>query len=192
MLGKGKGGRRPQAYARQIDPSAWHDLGADRWVAAAVDPPAYVRPTQHLVLRWRTEAGLVKHSTVVCSVLDWSWAEVIAHYDDRGACETEIQADKGGLKLERRRKKHLAAQEALILLTDVAHNLLAWTSHWMFPSGPLAGFGPLRLIEDVLTLSGHLRFEDQRLVEVQLNVRHPHATAVAAGLERLLILFGWP
>ena len=80
----------------------------------------------------------------------------------------------------------------MILLTDVAHNLLAWTSHWMFPSGPLAGFGPLRLIEDVLTLSGHLRFEDQRLVEVQLNVRHPHATAVAAGLERLLILFGWP
>jgi hypothetical protein len=87
-----------------------------------------VRPTQHLVLRWQTSDGQTKYSTIVCSVLTWTLAEVIAHYDDRGACETEIQADKGGLKLERRRKKQLAAQEALILLTDVTHNLLAWAT----------------------------------------------------------------
>src|SRR6266545_551650 len=49
----------------------------------------------------------------------WSPREVIAHYDARGTCETEIQADKGGLLLARRRKKVLAAQEALVLLTDL-------------------------------------------------------------------------
>jgi hypothetical protein len=77
--------------------------------------------------------------------------DIIAYYDDRGACETEIQADKGGLKMERRRKKRLAAQEALILLTDVAHNLLAWVPQWMFPDEPLATFGTIRLIEDVFS-----------------------------------------
>ncbi len=134
----------------------------------------------------------MKYATVVCSVMDWSMADIIAHYDDRGACETEIQGDKGGLKLERRRKKHLAAQEAVILLTDVAHNLLAWTSDWMFPEGPLAAFGTTRLIEDVLTLPGRLIFHQGRLVEVQLNQLHPHAAEVAVGLERLLAHFDYP
>ena len=119
-------------------------------------------------------------------------ANIIAHYDDRGACETEIQADKGGLKMERRRKKRLAAQEALILLTDVAHNLLAWVPRWMFPGEPLAAFGTTRLVEDVLHLPGRLLFHGDRLAEVQLNQLHPYAEQVAAGLQRLLAHFGNP
>ena len=192
VLGKGKGGRRPQAYAQQVAAEHWQDLGHRRWVAPARAPLTYVRPTQHLVLRWQTSDGQTKYSTVVCSVLTWTLAEVIAHYDDRGACETEIQADKGGLKLERRRKKQLAAQEALILLTDVTHNLLAWATQWMFGGEALAAFGPTRFTEDVLCLPGRLLFEKQRLREVQLNQLHPHAHAVATGLTRLLAHFGNP
>jgi hypothetical protein len=193
VLTKGSGGRRPGAFARRIACADWHTLRPDdRWVAKAVDPPTYVRPVQRLVLRWRTQKGELKHSTVVCSVLDWSMEQVIANYDDRGACETEIQADKGGLKLCKRRKKRLAAQEALVLLTDIAHNTLAWASHWMFPDGPLACFGTTRLIEDALAIPGHLIFNQGRLVEVQLNELHPYAAQVAIGLERLLDRFGHP
>jgi hypothetical protein len=193
VLTKGSGGRRPGAFARQIPPEDWQTLRLDdRWVARAVAPPTYVRPVQHLVLRWRTQKGELKHGTVVCSVLDWSMTQVINHYDDRGACETEIQADKGGLKLCKRRKKRVAAQEALVLLTDVAHNTLAWVSHWMFPDGPLSRFGTTRLIEDVLAIPGHLIFCQERLVEVQLNELHPYAAEVADGLRRLLDKFGCP
>lgn len=176
MLTKGSGGRRPGAFVRQIPSDGWLTRRPDdRWVARAVAPPTYVRPVQHLVLRWRTQTGELKHSTVVCSVLDWSMAQVIEHYDDRGACETEIQADKSGLRLCKRRKRRVAAQEALVLLTDVAHNALAWASHWMFSNGPLACFGTTRLIEDVLAIPGHLIFNQERLVEVQLNELHPYA-----------------
>lgn len=193
MLTKGSGGRRPGAFARQIPSDGWLTLRPDgRWVARAAAPPTYVRPVQHLVLRWRTQTGELKHSTIVCSVLDWSMAQVIEHYDDRGACETEIQADKGGLRLCKRRKRRAAAQEAIVLLTDVAHNALAWASHRMFPDGPLASFGTTRLIEDVLAIPGHLIFDQERLVEVQLNELHPYAPQVATGLERLLDHFGWP
>lgn len=164
----------------------------DRWIARAIDPPIYVRPTQHLVLRWRTPKGQIKHSTVVCSVVDWSLSQVVAHYDDRGACEAEIQADKGGLKLCQRRKKRLAAQETLVLLTDVAHNTLAWLSSGMFPDAPLSAFGTTRLIEDVLTIPGHLVFHGERLVEAQLNELHPYAAQTAVGLEWLLDHFGHP
>jgi hypothetical protein len=189
VLTKNKGGRRPKAFARKIAAQDWQPLGSERWVAKAVDPPTYSCPTQCLVLRWHTPSGEVKHAIVICSITTWEMAQVIANYDDRGACETEIQADKGGLRLEQRRKRRLAAQEALVLLTDVAHNLWAWVPHWMFPGEPLADFGTTRLIEDVFQLPGRLYFDEDQLTEVHLNRLHPHAEAVAAGLERLLAHF---
>lgn len=192
VLTKNKGGRRPQAFARRVASSDWLSLGKERWVAQAVNPPTYACPTQCLVLRWHTPTDKVKYAVVICSITHWKMAETIAYYDDRGACETEIQADKSGLKLERRRKKRLAAQEALVLLTDIAHNLLAWIPQWMFPLEPLAEFGTTRLTEDVLQLPGRLFFDQERLTEVHLNQLHPHAEAVAAGLQRLLSHFGNP
>ena len=192
VLTKNKGGRRPGAWARRVAAEDWQALGKERWVAQAVDPPTYARPTRCLVLRWLTSSGLVKYAVVLCSIPSWTAAETIAYYDDRGACETEIQADKGGLKMERRRKKRLAAQEALVLLTDITHNLLAWVPQWMFPTEPPAAFGTTRPVEDVFHLPGRLFFHNQRLSEVQLNRLHPHAEDVAAGLERLLDHFGDP
>jgi len=192
VLTKNKGGRRPAALARQVASADWYPLRDDRWVAKAVTPPSYARPTECLVLRWLTPSGEIKQGVVISSVTTWTMAEIIAHYDDRGACETEIQADKGGLKLERRRKKRLAAQEVLVLLTDLAHNLLAWAPQWMFLQESLATFGTTRLIEDVFHLPGRLYFSGEQLVEVQLNRLHLHAAAVATGLERLLTHFGNP
>jgi hypothetical protein len=193
VVTKSSGGRRPAALARQVAADGWLELRPDdRWVAPVSAPVTFGRPVQWLALRWRTQRGELKHSAVVCSVNTWSPAEVIAYYDARGACETEIQADKGGLLLSRRRKKVLAAQETLVLLTDLAHNLLAWTRPWMFPTGPLAAFGPTQLIQDVLAIPGHLIFNGHQLTEVHLNALHPHAAEVAAGLERLLDHFGSP
>lgn len=192
LLAKGKGGKRPTAMARKVPVSAWQALDQGRWIALAPDPPIYAKPTHHFVLSWLTSAGQLKYSTLVCSLMDWTMPNILAAYDKRGSCETEIQADKRGLLLERRRKKHLYAQEALILMTDVAHNLLAWTSQWMFAQTPLADFGPLRLTQDLLTIPGRLHFKHQRLVEVELKESHPYAIQVAVGLQRLLDHFGNP
>lgn len=193
VLTKSSGGRRPAALARQVADEAWLELRPnDRWVACVEAPVTFVQPVQWLALRWRTQRSELKQAVVVCSVEAWSPAEVIQHYDARGACETEIRSDKSGLQLDRRRKKVWEAQEALILLTDLAHNLLAWASQWMFPTGPLASFGTTQLIQDVLMLPGRLIFQEQRLVEVQLNTRHPYAAEVASGLERLLDHFDYP
>lgn len=118
--------------------------------------------------------------------------DIVAFYDDRGACETDIQADKGGLKLVRSRKKRLAAQESLILLTDVAHNLLAWMPQWMFPGEPFAAFGTTQLVEDIFHLLGRLSFDGERLTEVHLDQLNPHAEEVTTGLQQLLAHFGDP
>jgi hypothetical protein len=192
VLTKGSGGRRPGSLARRIPVDQWQDLGNSRWIAATINPPAYLRPIQHWVLRWKTDKGRIKHSTILCSINEWSAAEIVDHYDDRGGCETEIRSDKSGLKLAKRRKLHVSAQETLILLTDVAHNLLAWTTPILFPEGPFAAFGPLRLIEDILAMPGELVFEQGKLLEVRLNRNHPYVAQVADGLNRCLEHFGWP
>jgi hypothetical protein len=192
VLSKNKGGRRPAAFAARVPPDGWQDLGVRRQWAALPQPLTYERPMTAYVLRWWTDPAPLKHAIILCSITAWAPHEVMPHYDDRAQCEVEIRADKAGLHLEQRRKQSQAAQEALILLTDVAHNLLAWIRHWMFPAGSRAGYGPLRLIEDVLCQPGHLIFEGDRLREVQLNERHPHAAATASGLERLFDHFGPP
>lgn len=74
-------------------------------------------------------------------------------------------------------------------MTDIAHNILAWASSWMFPTGPLAFFGTTRLIQDILQMQGRLIFNEEHLVEVHLNERHPHAEQVMHGLTRLLAHF---
>lgn len=193
ILTKSSGGRRPAALARQVSQTAWQVVRPnDRWVAAVAPAVTFVRPVQWLLVRWRTARGDLKQAVVLCSIEEWSSCEVIANYDGRGACETEIQADKGGLQLCRRRKKVLAAQEALVLLTDLAHNLLAWAGRWMALEGRLAAFGPTQLIQDVLCVPGQLIFDQQQLVEVRLNAQHPYAAEIAAGLDRLLDHFGYP
>lgn len=62
-------------------------------------------------------------------------------YDQRGRAEVEqFRDDKQGLHLSRRRKQLLVAQQALILLTDLAHNLLSDFHHHALADTTFAGF----------------------------------------------------
>lgn len=54
-----------------------------------------------------------------------SLAQPICYYNQRGWAEVEqFRNDKQGLYMSARRKRHFEAQRALILLTDIVHNLL--------------------------------------------------------------------
>jgi hypothetical protein len=186
ILTKGHGGRRPAAFAKRIAVASWSLVGTERWVAPVPQAPVYVSPTQTLLLKWLNQRRQLKMATVVCSLLDWTPEQVIRHYDHRGQCETQIQADKGGLKLTHRRKQSWAAQEGLILLTDLAHNLVAWSQQWMALDQPLNAFGTTRFIDDLLAMPGELSFHQGRLVNVKLNAHHPYAKSVSHGLQSLL------
>lgn len=193
ILTKSYGGKRSARLVREMPETDWLEVAGNRWAVPAFHPPTYLKPVQYLLLRWLTETGQAKQSGVICSVLDWDIAQVIEYYDDRGSCETQIQADKSGLKLCKRRKARLGAQEALILLTDVAHNLLSWAATWMFPVGMCSTFGTTRWVEDIFTIPGSLVFNDRGgLLEIQLNRQHPYSETVAEGLQRLLDHFGNP
>ncbi len=139
---KAYSGKRANAFARAVP--RWEELRpGERWIAPAPTPLHYYRRTQTAVLKWKTEQGQYRHSLLTTSLREYSLRELADAYDDRAAIEAEFKADKGGLQVHRRRKQRLAAQEALVLLTDLAHNLLAWTRGWLFHASPFADAGHL-------------------------------------------------
>jgi Transposase DDE domain group 1 len=193
VLMKGYNGKRASALARRIAARDWYQIADEKWIALPSQAPRYARRTQTLVLRWRTpKTKKMKYATLVHSLLEQDWHRISALYDDRGAMEGEIKADKFGLLLPRRRKRLFAAQEALILLTDLAHNLATWTQDWMFAGSRFASYGPVALVNDVFCVPGELILKGDKLQMVALRESHPYAADLALCLAKLLTHFGNP
>jgi hypothetical protein len=75
-------------------------------------------------------------------------------YDGRVCIESaSFRGDKQGLKLVKRRKQSLCGQEGLILLSQLAHNLLAWMRSWLSVGEQgLNEFGTKRWVRDLLSI----------------------------------------
>jgi Transposase DDE domain group 1 len=189
---KGYNGKRATAFARRIASEKWYTLRQDRWVAIVPHAPRYARRTQTLLLRWLNESKQMKYATLVHSLLDHDWQTIPDLFDQRGAMESEIKMDKSGLLMSKRRKKNMAAQEALILLTDLPHNILAWSHDWMFTESRFATYGPLALVNDVLCIPGEVVIKGTQLQMVALRETHPYAFEMTSCLAKLLDFFGNP
>jgi Transposase DDE domain group 1 len=187
VLSKGYSGKRAAAFARHVQ--HWHQLDPYKWIAPA---PAslwshYYRRTQLVVLRWQSErTKRFKHALLICSLMDRTLSQVSHLYDERAAIENEITADKSGLLLPRRRKKPLQAQDALVLLTDLAHNILAWTRRFWAAEPEIGNVGIYLIVNEILPIPGKLTFTDDQLVKARLLASHPLAKPVLAGLSRIL------
>jgi hypothetical protein len=190
VLSKGYSSKRAAVLARHV--RRWQQLDTYKWIAPAPASLAchYYRRTQTAVLRWQSErTKRFKHALLICSLVDHDLVQVSRLYDARAGIENEIKADKAGLLLPRRRKKHLNAQEALVLLTDLAHNILAWTRRFWAPEPELGDVGIYFIVNEILPLPGKLSFDDRRLVKVRLQATHPLAKSVLSGLSRMLVMF---
>ena len=193
VLMKGFSGKRTQAWVKQLDQPDWiEDVARLRAITAAPVSLRFGRRTQNYLLRWTSPQGKLSYGSLISSLLDVNPLTTLRLYDGRGADEGEIASDKSGLLLPKRRKLSLAAQEALVLLTDVAHNLLAWLHPWALRDTPFAGLGPLCLVTDVLSVPGHLYFHNGHLSQVSLWQAHPYAEPLQIALVTLLKYFDLP
>ena len=87
----------------------------------------------------------------------------------RGGAEVEqFRSDKSGLSLEARRKRSFLGQKGYILLTDLAHNLLSDFYLRALVGTQFEGFGPKRIVRDLLAIPGMLIFDGGQLVRVEL------------------------
>jgi len=117
-------------------------------------------------------------------------ALAVAHlYDQRGGgVETENRQDKQGLGLTRRNKKRFHAQEMLVLLAQLAHNMVIWVLEQLKEDDPhrWRGWGIQRMIRDLLQVQSKLTISRRgRLKRLILRSRHPYAKALLGPLRAL-------
>ena len=112
-------------------------------------------------------------------------------YDKRGgAIEMEFKEDKQGFGLTKRNKKRAPAQQMVMLLNSLAHNVLAWVQEWLADEVPkLAGFGTLRLVRDVLSVSGKVEVDSKvsKLKRIVLNRAAPIMSKLLTAFRPLLL-----
>jgi hypothetical protein len=174
-----------------------------------VELPAteYVREVRRIAVRWRKKNGQWGIAVIISTLTPHTVieqthqpvAQVLSHqavllayvrfYDQRGGgVETAIKEDKQGLGLTKRNKKRFAAQQMLMLLGVLAHNVLVWARGWLAPHEPkLRRYGLKRMVRDILHMSGRVvRNTQGRIVQIILNQAAPLVRGLARSLDVLL------
>jgi hypothetical protein len=175
LVAKGTSSRRAHALAQQV--TRWDPYG-DAWLGVVAPPVDFGCPVQVWVKK-RLKDDKFLHSYYVTTLKLPSKAAFMAAYDARGGAEVEqFRNDKSGLHLDARRKRRFPAQTALILLTDLAHNLLAHFHHRALVGTGFEHFDTKRIVRDLLAIPGRLVFEGSQLKSIFLLDTHPYAEEI--------------
>jgi len=174
-----------------------------RQVGWVTTPYPYARPTRQLALRKRKSNGKWIYQVLVFNLTNDMLFDVadqprvlapsaetllfaaLAAYDQRGGgAETQNKGDKQGLHLTHRNKRSFVAQEMLILLVQLAHNLLVWLRDDLARDDDrFAHYGIPRLVRDVLQIPGCVQLDATgHVVGITLQANHPLAASVQLAL----------
>jgi hypothetical protein len=133
--------------------------------------------------RWKDSKGKLYTDYLISTLTDLSASEIAKLYDGRGAMEVDIKGDKRGLGIEKRRKKSFHAQEALVLLAQLSHNLLAYFKGWMLGGTNAEKLGSERLVREVLAMPAQAKMTRRgSTLSLKLPELHPWAQALASGV----------
>lgn len=193
---KVKNWRRAVKLADSV--TTWHidPKVEDREVGWVEKPYPYDKPTRQLALRKRKKNGSWSYHALVFTLTDQVLCELLGQadspsptneqillaalhfYDLRsGGLETQNKSDKQGLGLSRRNKHRFAAQEMLVLLAQLAHNLVIWTRNELAHHNPrFSKYGIQRTVRDVFHIPGSVQITTSGCIcQIALNSRHPLA-----------------
>ena len=182
ILAKGFSGKRAYALAAHV--TRWDAYGNQSWLGWVEPTFNLGQPVNVLVKRWLHKERF-KHCYYVTTLTFPSKRAFMHRYDLRGGAEVEqFRADKSGLHLSARRKREFAAQKALILLTDLVHNLLADFHYRALADSRFADWGLKRIVRDLLAVPGRLYFQSGQLKRIELLASHMYADELIICLER--------
>ena len=175
--------------------------------------PEYVRPVRRIAVRCRKANG---HWGIGVLISTLSPAEVltltqvttgpdadpatvllayVSLYDQRGGgVETSFKGDHQGLGSTKRSKKRFEAQQIVMLLGTLAHNVVIWARQWLrevaVPATTLRRYGIMRMVRDVFHVSGFLVLDAcGQIVHIVLNRAAPLAPMLVDALQELLAPF---
>jgi hypothetical protein len=183
FIGKGISNRRAHAWAQHV--TRW-DAYEDAFVAEISAPIDWGRPVR-IFIKKRPKKDRFCYSYYVSTLKLPAKGHFMALYDNRGGAEVEqFRNDKMGLHLASRRKNDFLAQKGLILLTDLAHNLLADFHHRALIGSQFEPFAQKRIVRDLLQIPGYLTFEGDKLKKISLLSTHPNSRSLLFCLKKYI------
>lgn len=184
VIAKGLSNRRAQAWAKKV--SRW-DAYRDVFLAEIPSPVNLGRPVR-VFIKKRPKADTFCYSYYVSTLKLPAKGAFMSLYDNRGGAEVEqFRNDKMGLHLASRRKNRFLAQKALILLTDLAHNLIADFHQKALIGTKFEPFAQKRIVRDLLKIPGYLFFECDQLKRIELLKSHPNSKPLLICLEKYIL-----
>jgi hypothetical protein len=201
MLVKVKNWRRAQKLAASVTQWYADPKLLDREVGWVEQPHTYAKPTRQLALRKQKADGTWSYHVLIFTLTDAMLFRLCGRplpltptpadillaalhaYDRRGGgIETQNKGDKQGLGLARRNKHRFSAQEMLVVLAQLAHNVVIWTRNDLAQADQrLQKYGIQRIVRDALQIAGRIQVNAHGQVQqITLNERHPLATAFQA------------
>jgi len=197
LLVKGFSGKRATKLATTV--KVWkaapsqEDTG--REVGEILAPIRYGRRTAQWSVRVPTKDGY-KYATLI-TTLHGEGIEIVQEYDRRAGLENRAETDMAGLGLGKRKKKRWAAQQMLMLIVQLAHNILVWQNTWFQQTSLtlkeqhlLEQQGVYRIVHQRLNIDGRVVKQGNKSVRIELNPLHPFSSFVQKGCQPLLAPFG--
>jgi len=175
------------------------------WVTT--EPDLYLRPVRRIAARCRKRNGQWGVGVIVSSLSDPEilaltgaspkvaqapHASLLAHvhfYDQRGGgVEIAIKQDKQGLGTLKRNKKRFEAQQMVLQLEALAHNLIFWSRAWLATGcAKIVRWGLLRMVRDVFRMLGIIKFDHtHRIVQIIIRQTDPLAKPLSVSLATIL------
>jgi hypothetical protein len=205
LLVKVKSWRRAEKLTASV--TQWHPdpKVSDREVGWITQPHAYVKATRQLGLRNRKKNGQWSYHVLVFNLTDEMLFQLcerampgkvqpldvllaaLQAYDRRGGgVETQNKGDKQGLGLSHRNKHRFAAQEMLVLLGQLAHDLVIWTRNDLAQVDPrFHKYGIERTVRDALHIDGCIATDAEGQIQnIVLNEKHPLTSAFQSAFGR--------
>ena len=173
-------------------------------------PHRYARRTVQVAVRTPKKDGTWSYAVLVSTDMTATLRDLVLEYDRRsGAPESSFSQDYQALSLRKYRKRGFIAQQVLLLLAALAHNLMIWLKTWFIeaveksqaPSEEtqnahqkttemLRSRGLKRLRRDVLAIPGKVCFEGKKVVGIRINPFYPFIQHVSTATKALFQQYG--
>ena len=168
-------------------------------------PHRYARRTVQVAVRTPKKDGTWSYAVLVSTDTTATLTDLVLEYDQRsGTPESSFCQDYQALSLRKYRKAGFIAQQVLLLLAQLAHNLMIWMKAWLREAVAtgveisektesavsrtqqmLQERGLKRLRRDVLAVPGKVCFEGKQVVGIRLNPLYPMITHVSTACKAL-------
>ena len=219
LLVKMRCSKRAKKLSKSV--TQWIDIPSDsennpRQAGLVNQSHRYGKRTRQIAIKKKIKKGYT-YSVIVTTDFETDILSIVSDYDARGGKpESSFCQDSQGLSSVKRRKHSFLAQQMLMLLNQLAHNMILWIQNWLIESIQTTSEEPViseqssesepceksliiktvkergmkRFVHHLLSISGSVILKGQRVCKIVFNPLYPLIKRIIIAFRALLRPYG--